>query len=119
MEAILDTLSTYTAHHQCKLNVLSFGVGVISDNDIELAHTFEGAVVGFNVAATQEAEEAAKAKGVPLKMHDIIYRLVDDLKEDLSNRLPLLEQESIIGEFAGYSPSLFVDTSLLELNTVL
>eukprot|EP00057_Strongylocentrotus_purpuratus_P033429 XP_791373.3 PREDICTED: translation initiation factor IF-2, mitochondrial-like [Strongylocentrotus purpuratus] len=104
VEAILDTLSTYTAHHQCKLNVLSFGVGVISDNDVELAHTFEGAVVGFNVAATQEAEEAAKAKGVPLKMHNIIYRLVDDLKEDLSNRLPLLEQESIIGEAAVLQP---------------
>nr|XP_054758800.1 translation initiation factor IF-2, mitochondrial-like [Lytechinus pictus] len=104
VEAILDTLSTYTAHQQCKLNILNFGVGVISDKDVELANTFNGAIVGFNVAATEDAEEMAKAKGVPLKMHNIIYRLVDDLREDLSRRLPLLEQESVIGEAAVLQP---------------
>ena len=98
VEAILDTLSTYTAHHQCKLNILSFGVGLISDKDVELAHTFSGAVIGFNVTASEEAEEMASAKSVPLKMHNIIYRLIDDLREDLSSRLPFLDEESIIGE---------------------
>lgn len=42
VEAILDVLSTYGAHHQCKLEILRFGVGVISDKDVELAHGFQG-----------------------------------------------------------------------------
>lgn len=42
IEAILDVLSTYSSHQQCKLEILKFGVGVISDKDVELAHRFEG-----------------------------------------------------------------------------
>ncbi|XP_072163977.1 translation initiation factor IF-2, mitochondrial-like [Diadema setosum] len=104
VEAILDTLNTYTAHQQCRLNVINFGVGPISDKDVELAQTFEGAVVGFNVGASKEAAELAKSKGIPLKLHDVIYRLVDDLREDLNSRLPMLDQEVVLGEATVLQP---------------
>ena len=42
VEAILDALATYDCQQQCKMDVLSYGVGVISDKDVELADTFSG-----------------------------------------------------------------------------
>lgn len=42
----------------------------------------------------------AAKKSVPVKLHKIIYKLVDDLKEELSSRLPPTVQENIIGKSA-------------------
>lgn len=40
----------------------------------------------------------AKEKGVPIKEHNVIYRLIDALKEEISDSLPLREEEEILGE---------------------
>ena len=42
VEAILDALSTYDAHQQCKLNIIQYGVGSVTPKDVELAQTFSG-----------------------------------------------------------------------------
>ncbi|XP_033629292.1 translation initiation factor IF-2, mitochondrial-like [Asterias rubens] len=98
VEAILDALATYDCQHQCKMEVLSYGVGVISDKEVELADTFSGIVIGFNVTASPEAETLAQERGVPMKMHSVIYKMLDDIKEELSGRLPPKEEHDIKGE---------------------
>ena len=53
VEAILDAFATYDCQHQCKMEVLSYGVGIISDKDIELADTFSGTVYCKIVSMSQ------------------------------------------------------------------
>ncbi|XP_072032558.1 translation initiation factor IF-2, mitochondrial-like [Amphiura filiformis] len=98
VEAILDALASYDAHDQCKLNIIHYGVGGISAKDVEVAQTFSGAVVGFNVTASLDALKLAQDSSVPLMMHNIIYRLMDEIRENCSSRLPPIKEQVIVGE---------------------
>lgn len=42
MEAILNLLDTYDASHECELELVHFGLGDISENDVNFAETFDG-----------------------------------------------------------------------------
>lgn len=42
VEAILNIMDTYDASHECELELVHFGVGDISENDVSLAETFHG-----------------------------------------------------------------------------
>ncbi|XP_039743055.1 translation initiation factor IF-2, mitochondrial isoform X2 [Pteropus medius] len=98
VEAILNIMDTYDASHECELELVHFGVGDISENDVNLAETFHGVIYGFNVNAGNVIEQSAVKKGVKIKLHKIIYRLIEDLQEELSSRLPYTVKEHIIGE---------------------
>uniref|UniRef100_A0A4W4EIA1 Translation initiation factor IF-2, mitochondrial n=5 Tax=Electrophorus electricus TaxID=8005 RepID=A0A4W4EIA1_ELEEL len=98
VEALLNILESYDSDEQCQMNIVHFGVGDISENDINLAETFSGTIYGFNVAASKSIQHMAVKKGIHLKMHRVIYHLIDDLKEELSRKLPTVIEENIIGE---------------------
>ncbi|XP_017321988.1 translation initiation factor IF-2, mitochondrial isoform X2 [Ictalurus punctatus] len=98
VEAILNILESYDAEEQCALDIVHFGVGDISENDINLAETFSGTIYGFNVGANKSIQDMAAKKGIPLKMHRVIYHLIDDLKEELSSKLPPISEENTVGE---------------------
>lgn len=51
----------------------------------------------FNVDSLKDAEENAKQNGITIKQHNIIYKLVDDIKEEMNNCLPPVEVEDIQG----------------------
>lgn len=94
----MNIMDTYDASHECELELVHFGVGDISENDVNLAETFHGVIYGFNVNAGNVIEQSAVKKGVKIKLHKIIYRLIEDLQEELSSRLPCTVKEHIIGE---------------------
>ncbi|KAM9054471.1 translation initiation factor IF-2, mitochondrial isoform 1-T3 [Megaptera novaeangliae] len=98
VEAILNIMDTYDASHECELELVHFGVGDISENDVNLAETFHGVIYGFNVNAGNVIQQSAAKKGVKIKLHKIIYRLIEDLQEELSSRLPCTVEEHTIGE---------------------
>ncbi|KAA0713329.1 Translation initiation factor IF-2, mitochondrial [Triplophysa tibetana] len=98
VEAILNILESYDADDQCQLDVVHFGVGDISESDVNLAETFSGTIYGFNVAANKAVQQMAAKKGIPLRLHRVIYKLIDELKEDLSGKLTPVTEENIIGE---------------------
>ncbi|XP_051562951.1 translation initiation factor IF-2, mitochondrial-like isoform X1 [Myxocyprinus asiaticus] len=98
VEAILNILESYDADDQCQLDVVHFGVGDISECDINMAETFSGTIYGFNVAANKSVQQMAAKNGIPLRLHKVIYKLIDELKEDLSSKLPPTTKENIIGE---------------------
>lgn len=93
VEAILDVLDTYDAHDKCKLDVIHYGVGDVNDGDLELAKAFNAIVYAFSVNSPSKVP-----KGVQVRAFDIIYRLVDDLKVEISAKLPMLEVEESLGE---------------------
>ncbi|EPQ19169.1 Translation initiation factor IF-2, mitochondrial [Myotis brandtii] len=98
VETILNIMDTYDASHECELELVHFGVGDISENDVNLAEAFHGVIYGFNVNAGKVIQESAAKKGVKIKLHKIIYRLVEDLQEELSSRLPCTVEEHTVGE---------------------
>ncbi|NWU05377.1 IF2M factor, partial [Cephalopterus ornatus] len=98
VEAILNILDSYDCEDECKLDIVHFGMGDISENDLSLAEAFNGVIYGFSVKANDSIKKLADKKGIKIKLHNIIYRLIDDLKEELSSRLPPAVVETTIGE---------------------
>ncbi|NWU41273.1 IF2M factor, partial [Hylia prasina] len=98
VEAILNILDTYDCEDKCKLDIVYFGMGDISENDINLAEAFNGVIFGFGVKANESIKKLADKKGIKIKLHNIIYKLIEDLKEELNSRLPPTVVETTIGE---------------------
>lgn len=68
VEAILDVLETYDRNDKCKLDVVHYGVGDVTEGDIELAKTFNAIIYAFSVNVPM------KAKNVAIRPCNIIYR---------------------------------------------
>ncbi|KAM5164812.1 translation initiation factor IF-2, mitochondrial [Mantella aurantiaca] len=98
VEAILNIIDTYDAEHECELNLVHFGIGDVTENDLVLAETFNGSIYGFNVDANKSIQQLAAKKNIPIKLHKIIYHLVEDLKVELSSKLTPEMVESVKGE---------------------
>ncbi|CAM9825824.1 unnamed protein product [Lampetra planeri] len=97
VESILNVLDSYDCNDAVKMDVLHFGIGDVSEKDVLLAETFSGTVYGFGVNANKVVMQLAEKKNVPIKLHKIIYRLVDDLKAELDSKLPLMTEEVVVG----------------------
>ncbi|KAJ2942153.1 hypothetical protein O0L34_g11068 [Tuta absoluta] len=98
VEAILDILETYDEHERVKLDLVHCGVGPVTHNDLEIAEAFNAVIYAFNVDCGTPLAIEAKKKNIPVKHHNIIYKLVDDVKEEISARIPKRQEEEIIGE---------------------
>ncbi|KAM7419995.1 hypothetical protein PAMA_016884 [Pampus argenteus] len=98
MEAILNVLDSYDAQQQCQLELIHFGIGDVSENDVSLAETFGGSIYGFNVAVNKSIQQLAARKSVPLRLHSVIYKLIDELKDELSSKLPPSITQNTVGE---------------------
>ncbi|XP_073998780.1 mitochondrial translation initiation factor 2 [Rhodnius prolixus] len=91
VEAILDVLETYEST-KCKLDVVHYGVGPVSQNDATLAELFSAKIYAFNTLVMKDVSSSS------IKHFNVIYRLVDDLKSEISKLLPHKDVEEIIGE---------------------
>ncbi|XP_013805284.2 translation initiation factor IF-2, mitochondrial isoform X1 [Apteryx mantelli] len=98
VEAILNILDSYDADNECKLDIIHFGMGDISETDVSLAEAFNGVVYGFSVKANETIKKVAAKKGIKIKLHNIIYQLIEDVKHELNSRLPPSVVENTIGE---------------------
>jgi len=115
LDALLDVLDTYDKDNRqlIKLDLVHYGVGDVTDGDYVLAASFPNSVIyGFNVKSTnQKIFVRAKQDGIPLKFFNVIYHLVDDLKERLAEKLPELEQEDEIGRASVIQEFIVTDLS--------
>uniref|UniRef100_G3MKY6 Translation initiation factor IF-2, mitochondrial n=1 Tax=Amblyomma maculatum TaxID=34609 RepID=G3MKY6_AMBMU len=98
VEAVLDLLDTYHSHQNCRLDIIHYGVGPVSESDVELVQPFNGIVYAFHVPVSSAAKEAAEEGNVDIRTYNVIYHLIDDIKKELGKRLPLLDEEEIHGE---------------------
>ena len=95
-EAITDSLNKL-ATQEVKVNVLHSAVGLISESDVMLASASEAIVIGFNVRASNQAQQLAKNEGVEIKYYNIIYNIIDDIKAAMAGMLAPKEEEKFIG----------------------
>ena len=85
---------------EVRVNVLDSSIGDITENDVVLADAGENKaiIVGFNVKETPEAKRKAKQVGIEIKIFDIIYELIDYIKDKLSELLAPKIVEEVVGK---------------------
>ena len=80
-----------------KVEVIRCSVGAITDTDIALAEASNAIVIGFNVRPQASVRETANAKGVEIRLYNIIYKLLEDIEQALKGLLDPEYEEVIIG----------------------
>lgn len=96
LEAIQSSLADI-GNDEVQVNVVSSGVGGITENDVNLALTTGAIVVGFNVRADASTRRMAETEGVDIRYYSIIYQLLDEIKAALSGMLDPERVETIVG----------------------
>ncbi len=93
-EALIGSLEQFS-HPRVGVKVLNYGLGNITEADIDRAATSSAAVYGFNVQLPVEMEKAAREKSVTVEIYQIIYELLDSVEEKLQD---LLQEEVVRAE---------------------
>ena len=70
-----------------RARIIHAGVGGITESDVGLAAASGAVILGFNVRANAQARETAEHDGVEIRYYNIIYDLVDDVKQAMSGLL--------------------------------
>lgn len=99
VEAVVDCLAGLQ-NKQIRVKVIHSSVGNISEGDVQLAAACEGQVIGFNVKADKRIQAEAAKIGVPVKSYSIIYKLLEEVKDQLSDMLPPILSTQVTGEAA-------------------
>ena len=91
-EAVSSTL-TKLSTDACRLIVIHSGVGGITETDISLASASDAIVLGFNVRPAPKASGLAELEGVDIRLYNIIYDAVNDIKDAMEGLLePTLKE---------------------------
>ena len=94
-EAIADSLQKL-ANEEVSVNIIHRSVGGISETDVSLASASDAIIMGFHVRATQQARRMAEDEGVQIKLYQVIYDAIDDIRAALEGMLaPTIEEQSI------------------------
>ena len=80
-----------------KINVISSGVGGITESDATLAATSKAVIIGFNVRADASARRVIETSGLDLRYFSIIYDVIDQVKQVASGLLGVEIREEILG----------------------
>ena len=81
-----------------KINIISSGVGAITDNDITLAVASKSIIIGFNVRPNSAISKTATDKGIEIRLYDVIYKLLEDIEAAMKGLLDPVFEEKVIGE---------------------
>jgi translation initiation factor IF-2 len=96
LEAIKYSLNQVKDEH-VSFRVIHEGVGNVSESDVIMASASGGLVIGFNVDVPAQVKRTAEREGVEIALYDIIYKLLEDLKNILSGLLEPEIVETILG----------------------
>ena len=96
VEAISDMLHGFNSD-KAAVELLSAGVGQITEGDIRLATASGAVIIAFNVRADSAVRDMARNNGVDIRYHSVVYRITDEIKEILSGKLAPEKRENFIG----------------------
>ncbi len=96
LEAIEDALNVFNTENET-VKLVSKGTGDITEKDVELAASTKAFIVGFNVKVTPAAQRIAANELVLVRTYNIIYELLDELKDVVEGMLSGELQEEIFG----------------------
>jgi len=96
VEAVADQLSKLP-QDKIKLRVIRSGAGAISEGDVLLAAASNAVVIGFNVRPERKAAEIAARDEVEVRLYDVIYDAIEDMKKAMEGLLEPTEREVALG----------------------
>ncbi|MBI4700792.1 MAG: translation initiation factor IF-2 [Deltaproteobacteria bacterium] len=93
LEQALTKLST----EKVKLTVVHTGVGGVTESDVNLAVASKAIIIGFGVRPAGKAKKCAEDDGVEIRLYEIIYEVIDDVRAAMEGLLPATRLESVLG----------------------
>lgn len=96
VEAVKGALSNLT-HPNVKVNVIHTGTGGINESDVMLASASTAIIIGFNVRPDAKASALKDKEGVDVRLYNVIYEAVDDIKKALEGLLEPTITEKVLG----------------------
>ncbi|MBN1672252.1 MAG: translation initiation factor IF-2 [Kiritimatiellae bacterium] len=99
LEAIEHALKEIQSD-KISLSIIMSDVGNINVNDVMLASASNAVVLGFHVAKDGSVDAAAKREGVDIRLHSVIYELIDEIRESMTGMLGPELRERVIGHVA-------------------
>jgi translation initiation factor IF-2 len=96
-EALREALVKLTTD-KVKVNVLHTSVGGITESDVQLAQASSAVIVGFHVRPDAKARKLAEAGGVDVRVYQIIYEALDEVRAAMAGLLPPTLKEVVLGQ---------------------
>ena len=98
VEAISSALAQI-GNEEVSSNILHVGVGDVNESDVSLAAaTKPSVIIGFQVGADTQARRLAADERVEIRRYQVIYDLLDDVRDTLSGMLEVKTQEVVVGQ---------------------
>jgi translation initiation factor IF-2 len=94
LKAALVKLAT----EKVKVTVISAGVGGITEGDVNLAKAGGAIVLGFHVRPAGKSQKLAEQEGVEIRLYDIIYDALDEVKSAMAGLLAPIKREQAMGK---------------------
>ena len=85
--SVVDSLRLIDTNGEITLNIVSTGVGAVSENDIYMASGSRTVIYSFNVTVPNAIAKMAERNGVPVRVYRVIYELLDDAKREMEKML--------------------------------
>lgn len=95
-EAIADSFQKIS-NSEVSVHIIHKSVGGINEADVSLASASDAIIIGFHVRASQLARKLAEDEGVEIKLYQVIYDAIDDIRAALEGMLKPDFEESVIG----------------------
>ncbi|MAC03688.1 MAG: translation initiation factor IF-2 [Gammaproteobacteria bacterium] len=84
-------------NEEVDVDIVSSGIGGITESDVNLAITTGARIVGFNVRSDNKAKKLLESNGIEVSYYSVIYDLIEDTKRLLSGLLKPIYSEKILG----------------------
>ena len=95
VEALSDSLLKLSTP-EVKVNILSKGVGAISESDVLLASASDAIIIGFQVRPSQSARKLAEQEQIDIRLYSIIYNAINEVKDAMEGMLAPSVQETVV-----------------------
>jgi translation initiation factor IF-2 len=95
-EVLADTLTKLT-DEKVKIRIIHSGVGAINESDVLLASASNAIIIGFNVRPDRNAGDVADREKVDIRLHSVIYNVVDEMKKAMTGLLEPTFKEVHLG----------------------
>ncbi|MEK4024262.1 translation initiation factor IF-2 [Sporosarcina sp. FSL W7-1283] len=80
------------------VKIIHTGAGAINESDISLAAASNAIVIGFNVRPDTNAKRASEAEGVDIRLHRVIYKVIEEIESAMKGLLDPEYEEKVIGQ---------------------
>lgn len=81
-----------------KINIIRASVGTITETDVTLAAASGAIIIGFNVRPSSTTRQQAANKGVDIRLHSIIYKVIEEIEAAMKGMLDPIFEEKVTGQ---------------------